>query len=53
MSSKAAERLIKEIEERKNKIDKSNYKFFDCFLKSLFRKDLYKIDMFINKLGAY
>lgn len=51
-NSKSIEYLIKEIELRKNKVKESDYKFFNCFIKSLFRKNISDIDKFINNLQS-
>lgn len=43
--------LIKEIELRKSKINQTDSKFFDCFVKSLFRNNISKIDNFIKMIN--
>lgn len=48
---KTLSRIEKEIKERKNKINKQDYKYFNVFIKSLFRQNLNKIDLFINSIS--
>lgn len=47
---KTLSRIEKEIKERKNKIKQTDYKYFNVFIKSLFRHDIKKIDSFIHSL---
>ena len=44
-------KLISELEKRKNRVSSYNTKFFDVFVKSLFRNNIAKVDSFVNSLS--
>jgi len=54
-SEKSLEKTMKkfenEIEKRKNKVNQSDFKFFNVFLKSILRQNISKIDEFILKIS--
>ena len=49
--NKSIDLLIENIKNQSQKISNENIDFFNVFLKSLFRKDVYRIESFIQSLN--